>query len=130
MTWFAFDGNTLVREITASEATIQWRVHVANRKAGWYQFVNAMDLGAHAVEARRRNAAIQGADRRGLVIDPGPPGQCWIDRQRGRLETNDPRLDVEGVLNQYYIGFELGFDGGSVWTGIGRFACRTVRAPF
>jgi hypothetical protein len=24
---------------------ITWRVHLANRKAGWYQFLNAMDLG-------------------------------------------------------------------------------------
>src|ERR1700755_1751849 len=32
----------VVREITADEAEITWRVHLANRKAGWYQFINAM----------------------------------------------------------------------------------------
>ena len=33
-----------IREITASEAEIEWHVHLANRKAAWYQFNNAMDL--------------------------------------------------------------------------------------
>ena len=57
------------------------------------------------------------------VMNPAPPKQLWFDwRNRGRLETNDPRLDVEGVLNQNYMGFEVGYDGGSVRTGIGRFA--------
>lgn len=57
------------------------------------------------------------------VRNPEPPRQLWLDwRNRGRLETNDPRLDVEGVLNQNYMGFEPGYSGGSVRTGIGRFA--------
>lgn len=57
------------------------------------------------------------------VRNPEPPRQLWLDwRNRGRLETNDPRLDVEGVLNQHYMGFEPGFGGGSVRTGIGRFS--------
>jgi len=57
------------------------------------------------------------------VLNPDPPKQLWLDwRNSGRLVTNDPRLDVEGVLNQNYMGFEPGFAGGSVRTGIGRFA--------
>lgn len=62
-----------VREITADEAEITWRVHLANRKAGWYQFQNAMDLGPkYAKTAAPRNRTITGGDRAGLVIDPGP----------------------------------------------------------
>ncbi|HEY0321932.1 MAG TPA: LodA/GoxA family CTQ-dependent oxidase [Pyrinomonadaceae bacterium] len=61
-----------VKEITADDAEITWRVHLANRKAGWYQFNNAMDLGQYALEARYRNQDVLGDDRKKLIIDPGP----------------------------------------------------------
>jgi hypothetical protein len=69
---YAYDpqGNPL-GEVTAAQAHIEWRVHPANRKAAWYQFINAMDLGDKALPAPRRNAGIVGSDRRSLVIDPG-----------------------------------------------------------
>src|ERR1700694_5365947 len=60
-----------VKEITADDADIEWRVHIANRKAGWYQFNNAMDLGPHAKDSQFRNSFISGAGRQQLVIDPG-----------------------------------------------------------
>jgi hypothetical protein len=71
---YGYDENgDVVAELTASEAEIAWSVHLANRKAAWYDFVVALDLEeAAAVSAPRRNAFIQGADRRVLVIDPGP----------------------------------------------------------
>ncbi|HEV7892913.1 MAG TPA: LodA/GoxA family CTQ-dependent oxidase, partial [Pyrinomonadaceae bacterium] len=63
----------VVREITAAEAEITWRVQLANRKAAWYQFLNAMDLGPkYAMAAGLRNRTITGDDRKQLVIDPGP----------------------------------------------------------
>src|ERR687883_626890 len=34
-------GN-VVREVTADVGQVTWRVHLANRKAAWYQFLNAM----------------------------------------------------------------------------------------
>jgi hypothetical protein len=37
----------VVKEITAEEAEITWEVHVANRKAAWYNFLNALDLRQH-----------------------------------------------------------------------------------
>jgi hypothetical protein len=61
-----------VREITADDAEITWRVHVANRKAAWYQFENAMDLGKYAKTTALRNKTITGNDRLKLIIDPGP----------------------------------------------------------
>lgn len=67
------EAGEAVREITADEAEITWRVHVANRKAAWYQFQNAMDLGPKfAKTTSLRNRTITGADRRKLIIDPGP----------------------------------------------------------
>ncbi|HEY0783940.1 MAG TPA: LodA/GoxA family CTQ-dependent oxidase, partial [Thermoanaerobaculia bacterium] len=59
----------IVREITAADGAVEWRVHLANRKAAWYQFNNAMDLGEYALAAQRRNGSV--ADRSSLVIDPG-----------------------------------------------------------
>ncbi|RVP48881.1 hypothetical protein CN079_23800 [Sinorhizobium medicae] len=48
------DGS--VQEITAAEAKIEWTVAVANLKAGWYDFNQAMDLpDGLSTSARRRN---------------------------------------------------------------------------
>lgn len=61
----------VVRELTAEDAEITWTVHVANKKAAWYNFEIAMDI-PEAIPVGRRNRAFTG-DRRGeLVIDPGP----------------------------------------------------------
>ncbi len=63
----------VVGEVTPELGEVKWRVHLANRKAAWYQFLNAMDLGAkYAKTAGRRNSAVTGTQRKGLVIDPGP----------------------------------------------------------
>lgn len=63
-------AGVVLGEVTADHAEITWRVHVANRKAAWYQFINAMDLGADARPAGRRNAHIAGPQRGALIIDP------------------------------------------------------------
>ena len=65
---YAADGS-VVREITSDDAEIVWRVHLANNKAAWYRFENALDLGTFAKPAGRRNADV--ADRRSLALDPG-----------------------------------------------------------
>jgi L-Lysine epsilon oxidase N-terminal/L-lysine epsilon oxidase C-terminal domain len=64
------DDGHAVKELTADDAEIQWRVHVANRKAAWYQFNNALDLEELAVPAAFRNGSA--SDRSQLLIDPGP----------------------------------------------------------
>lgn len=69
---YALDENdNPLYEITADDADIEWRVHVANRKAAWYQFNNAMDLGNDSIPSTKRNGGVTGADRDKLVIDPG-----------------------------------------------------------
>eukprot|EP01030_Chromulinospumella_sphaerica_P034453 gene34453-biopygen15762 len=70
---YALDENDKVlHELTADEADIEWRVHVANRKAGWYQFNNALDLGDKSIPSTKRNGSVTGTDRDQLIIDPGP----------------------------------------------------------
>lgn len=69
-------GGQVVRELTVDDAVIEWTVHVANKKAAWYDFTLAMDIDAvhdpRVVPARRRNAQVRGDERKRLVIDPGP----------------------------------------------------------
>jgi hypothetical protein len=66
-----------VCELTAADAEIEWTVHVANRKAAWYEFQMALDISEasepDAVPSALRNADVKAVDReRRLVIDPGP----------------------------------------------------------
>lgn len=64
-------GGGVVRELTADNADIQWTVHLANKKAQWYQFQAALDIPeAAAMSVPLRNAKV--ADRATLAIDPGP----------------------------------------------------------
>lgn len=73
------DGN-VVKEITAADnAKIYWRVHIANRKAGWYQFNNALDLPGLGIPASFRNDDLKGQDRLKLIIDPGPRTISGLD---------------------------------------------------
>src|SRR6185436_2299665 len=69
---YALDAaGAVLGELTAKDAGITWRVHVANRKAAWYAFKNAMDLGDIAETETLRNAQFAGAARRVLIIDAG-----------------------------------------------------------
>ncbi len=73
---YGYDAaGAVVAELTAENAVIEWTVHVANKKAAWYQFQLALDIPAAtqpgAPVSRRRNPAISGKDRAGLIIDPG-----------------------------------------------------------
>jgi len=64
------DGSVV--EVTADDAKIEWHVAVANLKAGWYEFNQAMDLPlglSQNAQRRNRTVAIPGG-RKGLDIVP------------------------------------------------------------
>ena len=105
-----------VREITAADAQITWTVHVANRKASWYEFATAMDIpGAETVPLRNRDD-YEGPARQELVIDPGErtisglnqegvvfDGGTFIDEEvgLGELATDDyGRLIVKAGMGK------------------------------
>lgn len=68
----AEDGVTVLCELTAAEADIEWRVHLCNRKAAWYHFISPLDLEEAAdLACERRNPTVEGDDRKRLVIDAG-----------------------------------------------------------
>ena len=58
----------VVRELTADDATIVWTVHLANKKASWYQFETALDIPeavpSAAAECRVPASQAQGAGDR------------------------------------------------------------------
>jgi hypothetical protein len=62
----------VVAELTPENSEIEWTVHLANKKAAWYQFQLALDIpeAASAPPALLRNPST--ADRSKLAIDPGP----------------------------------------------------------
>ncbi|MFN2606690.1 MAG: LodA/GoxA family CTQ-dependent oxidase [Acidimicrobiales bacterium] len=71
---FAYDSHDrVVGELTSSEAEITWTVHLANKKASWFQF-NGYAAEQQANQSGQplplRNADV--ADRQSLVVDPGP----------------------------------------------------------
>ena len=77
---YAYDkSGAVLGEVTADNADVTWNVHVANTKAAWYQFDEAMDIpdfdgseGTPPQSEPRRNVDVKGAARKQLVIDPGP----------------------------------------------------------
>ncbi|HKP02240.1 MAG TPA: LodA/GoxA family CTQ-dependent oxidase [Chthoniobacterales bacterium] len=61
----------VIGELNASNAEIVWTVHVANKKAAWFNFETAMDI-PEATACVLRNAGVVGEKRSQLIIDPGP----------------------------------------------------------
>ncbi len=88
----------VVQEITAADAEIHWQVHLANRKAAWYQFNNALDLKQFAMSSAFRNAAVTGALRDQLVIDPGAKQISGRNEHGARYR-----------FDQGYINFSAGY---------------------
>ena len=75
----------VVREIVpAAGDTVEWTVHVANRKGDWYRFIAALDIpDAVDLQTILRNKSVAPADRGSLVIDPGPRSVCGISKRGG-----------------------------------------------
>jgi len=71
---YGYNGaGEVVQELTADNADIRWQVHLANKKPAWYQFQAALDITeAVNLTVPLRNPGVAAADRKTLVIDPGP----------------------------------------------------------
>jgi hypothetical protein len=82
------DGKPLA-ELTAANASIIWTVHVANKKAAWYEFQLAQDIpeALSAPEQMLRNITV--SDRASLAIDPGPRSISGVDVQGGPQHSFD-----------------------------------------
>jgi hypothetical protein len=89
---YAYDCNDQpIRELTASDASITWTVHLANRKAvnnmflgrfwqSQYPDLNAID--PNAPPLRNQQIPAGSPERERLVIDPGPRSISGTDREQ------------------------------------------------
>jgi hypothetical protein len=69
--------------------SIRWQVHLANKKATWYQFLTLLGEGGYTPDHPLRNADVTNPDeRRALMIDPGPR-QLTGPGQRARFARDD-----------------------------------------
>lgn len=65
------DNTGKPKEITAADATIEWTVHLANKKAAAPRFSGSGN----------RNPSVPSAERDGLHIDPGPRTLAGLNQQ-------------------------------------------------
>jgi hypothetical protein len=88
---YGYDATgTVVCELTAANARIDWTVHVANKKGAWYDFDAALDLSeAKDLKSARRNSFVQGVDRKNLVIDPGPRSVSGANHGPAAFDTGE-----------------------------------------
>lgn len=65
-------GNVVAEVQQSANSRVEWSVHLANKKASWYQFNAAMDIPATVtLTVPLRNASVSGGDRASLCIDAG-----------------------------------------------------------
>ncbi|HAB16335.1 MAG TPA: hypothetical protein DCE44_07780 [Verrucomicrobiales bacterium] len=107
----------VVKEITASEARITWKVEVANTKAAWYDFLQALDIPASlgtntapGVACARRNADVVGAARAGLAITP--PAVAISGRNQNPKGAGKYSLTGKFLGTRVYLGEVRTDEGG------------------
>jgi hypothetical protein len=81
--------DNVVAELTADNAEVIWKVHVANAKAAWFKFRHAMDLDTlkDTIVERRNPKIVDTAERRKLVIDPGSRSITGREQPAQRFDT-------------------------------------------
>lgn len=88
---FGYDRNgKVVGELTKGlpDVSVTWQVHVANKKAAWYDFLFPLDsFDANSPDwlsqsAPRRNPQICGNDRTNLIVDAGLQSVPWTGGRR------------------------------------------------
>lgn len=90
-----------VRELTAAEADITWRVTAANTKAAWYDFATPFDIPG-STPAPQRNPGVR-RDR--VIVAPGP-------KEIRGAAAHPVRLDGGAFFGQEVPLGELMTDGG------------------
>jgi len=92
----------VVSEITAGTNTnITWFVHLANKKAAWYQFQLALDVpeASSADPSERRNATAK--DRQQLIIDPGTISISGANKQGSEYAFDKGKFfDIQVYLGE------------------------------
>ena len=80
---FKVEDNGKTEEVTLDSKgikAIRWNVHLANKKASWYQFATNEGEAGYSSNHPLRNAHVKGNDRHKLVIDAGPRSISGVSR--------------------------------------------------
>lgn len=93
---YAFDKEgTVLGEVSAKEANINWHVHVANVKAAWYEFNNALDIPQAGIPSSYRNSSE--SDRSQLAIKPSPKEISGVNIKGENFQFDDGKFYGEKV---------------------------------
>lgn len=106
---FGFGKDGSVSELTTEHpavARITWKVRLANKKAEWFRFAGAKRVAEilGGAEKDRRNAAVIGGDRAGLIIGPSSASISGKDQRSDALSGTfkipgfDPKTVTLGEL--------------------------------
>lgn len=81
-------GNVVAEIQQSKNTSVEWTVHVANKKASWYQFNAALDIPVTSgLSVPLRNPSVSG-DRSALSIDPGPMSIMGINMNDSSYAMN------------------------------------------
>ena len=116
---------------------IQWRVHLANKKAAWYEFHGLNGEHGYAADAPLRNASITGDDaRRRLMIDAGPRYVNGTDRRRASFDRDSDcyatvfppkrRSVLQPSINSIPITWRPGFSAAKFWRNLAKRMTRAA----
>lgn len=93
-------GKVVAELNVTNDVNIVWSVHVANKKAAWYEFEEAMDLPNSQQKLGHRNAEVTGDNRKKLIIDPGE--QTISGKNQAGQEFH--LIDKETLWGDVYLG--------------------------
>ncbi len=79
-----------------SVRNIEWTVHIANKKASWYEFATNKGEHGYASNHPLRNSNVKGDDRLGLIIDPGPRSIDGTDKGPVHMDKDSIPDDYQG----------------------------------
>lgn len=95
------DGQ-VVKELTAADAEITWRVQLANKKAAWYNFDLSMDIPEAKGELNvPRSRGPTRSLRRNAGLAVGHPEQLIIDS--GPRRVQGPNVNTDGQDLRYHF---------------------------
>jgi len=95
------NGNVVAEVQQSANTSVEWNVHVANKKSDWFYFIAAMDVPEYKdLVVKRRNGSIQAGHRGSLIIDPGPKSIMGINMDDSSYQLNGKFHDTPVMLGE------------------------------
>lgn len=95
------DGRVVAEVQESANTSVEWSVHVANKKSDWYEFNAALDIeDTKDMSVKMRNTSVKGSGRNSLIIDPGPKTIKGINISDGSYTLEGAFRSVPVVLGE------------------------------